>query len=177
MVLLKILGIVSAIFLVLLVALFVKKQYTITREMIVGNSVGGVYSFVRFHKNQKYDNHWSSLDPDTTIKINGDRDGQVGSIPYFESHNRKVGAGEWDDATLIDNEQMKLELRLLSPYQFTASARFNFEPADGKRIQLIWEYKSGMNWPNVTVLFMDMDKIGGNDIEATLIKIKSNTEK
>ena len=80
-VLIKTLGVIFAIIVILLVvALFVKKKYTITRETTIHRSVGEVYDYLRFHRNQKYYNHWLQLDPDAKIEIKGEEDGQPGSV-------------------------------------------------------------------------------------------------
>lgn len=178
MLLLKILAVIIAVVALLcVIALFVEKEYTITREILINNSANNVYGYVRYHRNQKEFNHWISLDPNTEIEIRGSEDGTPGSVMYFESKDKKVGTGEWENTRFVENEKIELELRFLAPYKFTAHGTLNFVPAGEGRSRLIWEYKSGMDWPmNITLLFMDMDKIIGKDIEATLKKIKVNTE-
>lgn len=67
--LIKILGTIFAIIVILqVVALFVKKKYTITRETIIKSSMEDVYDYLRFHRNQKYHNHWLLLDPNADIE-------------------------------------------------------------------------------------------------------------
>lgn len=180
MIILKILGAILVLMAMLLIAaLFVKKRYTIVREVRIDRPPQRVYDHVRFHKNQPEFNHWLSLDTNTIIEIKGKPDGEVGSIMYFESQNSKVGTGIWEHTDLIDGERIGLEIRFLKPYKFTAVADLHFKPiSNNNGTLLVWEYKSGMDWPmNITLLFLDMDKIIGKDIEATLNKIKINLEK
>lgn len=179
MLLLKILAVfIGLVVLLCVVALFVKKDYTITREILINNSVNNVYDYVRYHKNQREFNQWLSFDPNTKIELRGSEDGTSGAIMHFESSHKKTGTGEWENTRLVPNERIELELRFLKPYQFTASGILYFIETKKGRTRLVWEYNSGMPWPkNITLLFMNMDKIIGKDIEATLEKIKINTEK
>lgn len=178
MILFKILAtLVALIAILLIVALFVKKKYTITREVTINSSVEDVYDYLRFHKNQKEYNHWLQLDPNVRTEIKGKPDGEPGSILFFESKSKKAGTGEWENTGLIKNKRIEIELRFLHPYQFTATAILYFKPIDTYTTQLVWEYHSGMDWPkNITLLFMDMDKIIGGDIEKTLGNIKHQLE-
>lgn len=179
MILIKILTVIVALIsLLCVIALFVKKEYTLTRSILINNSTDNVYDYVRFHKNQPAFNHWLSLDPNTDIELKGNEDGTSGAILYFESNHKKVGSGEWENILVVPNERIDLELRFFKPYQFTATGTLYFVEEENNSTMLIWEYKSGMNWPmNITLLFMDMDKIIGRDIEASLEKIKLKTEK
>lgn len=177
--LIKILGVIIAIIVVVLVvALFLKKKYTLTRQITINSPVEDVYDYIRFHNNQPYYNNWLRLDPDVNIEIKGQPDGGPGSILFFESKNKKAGTGEWENTRLVENERIECELRFMRPYQFTATAILYFKPADADVTDLVWEYNSGMNWPmNIMLLFMDMDKIIGTDIETTLKNIKQQLEK
>lgn len=175
----KALGVLIGFIVILLImALFVKKRYTILRETTINSPLGEVYDYLRFHKNQKQYNHWLQLDPHVRTEIKGAPDGQPGSILFFESKSKKAGTGEWENTALVENERIDIELRFLHPYQFTADAKLHLKPIDEETTLLIWEYHSGMNWPiNITLLFMDMDKIIGGDIETTLGNIKHQLEK
>jgi len=179
MILFKILAtLVALIAILLIVALFVKNKYTITREVTINSSVEDVYDYLRFHKNQKQYNHWLQLDLNVRTEIKGKPDGEPGSILFFESKSKKAGTGEWENTGLIKNKRIEIELRFLHPYQFTATAVLSFKPVNEHETQLTWDYHSGMDWPkNITLLFIDMEKIIGKDIETTLGNIKRQLEK
>lgn len=169
---------VILIAILLIIALFAKKKYTITREVTINNSVPQVYDYLRFHSNQKHYNHWLLLDPKTKIEIKGAEDGEPGSILFFDSKSKKTGAGEWENIRFVENERIDLELRFLHPYQFTATGTLSFKPINEHETLLTWEYHSGMDWPiNIVLLFMNMDKIIGGDIEKTMANIKQQLEK
>ncbi|ALJ04090.1 hypothetical protein APS56_02485 [Pseudalgibacter alginicilyticus] len=179
MLVLKIAVVVIAIISVLcVIAIFTAKKYTIKREITLNNSNSEIYEFLRFHKNQKLFNQWLSYDPNTKIEIKGSEDGKKGATLHFSSKSKKTGKGEWETTNLVENKRIDFELRFLEPYTFTANGSLYLKEIGANKTNLLWEYHSGMDWPmNITLLFMDMDKIIGKDIEASLAKIKSNTEK
>jgi hypothetical protein len=178
MILLKILVVLVAIIAVIcIIAAFTPEKYTIKREIKINQPVEKVYNYVRFHKNQKQFNQWLSYDPNAKIQITG-VDGQAGSILHFESKSKKAGTGEWNNTQLIENKEIDFKIKFIAPYAFTANGSLFFKAVDHNKSTILWEYHSGMNWPmNITLLFMDMDKIIGADIQSTLDKIKMNTEK
>lgn len=178
MILLKILlGLVLLFVLLAVVALFVKKSYTITREITINRPVEEVYDYVRYHKNQLAFNYWLNVDANTKTKIIKSEDGYPGSTLAFESNHKKVGKGEWENTAFLENERIDFELRFIEPYAFTATGSLEFLVQGKNSTKLTWSLHSGMKWPmNIMLLFMDMDRIIGKDIEATLDNIKRNKE-
>lgn len=179
MLILKILTALAILVAILcIIAAFVPTKYTIKREIAINAPTETVYNYVRFHSNQKDFNQWLQYDPNTKIELKGNADGQEGSILYFKSKNIKTGEGEWKNTRLIKNQQIDFNLQFISPYVFTAGGALYFKPQSTDKTTLLWEFKSGKNWPsNIILLFVNMDKIIGGDIEKTLKNIKLNTEK
>lgn len=178
MLLIKILLILVSLFIIIaIVALFVKKEYTVKREISISRPVGGVYEYVRYHENQLKFNYWLTVDPDTKTQIIKNEDGHPGSTLVFESANKKVGKGEWENTNFVENERIDFELRFTAPYAFTATGQLSFLAEGEQKTAVVWELHSGMKWPmNIMLLFMDMDKVIGHDIETTLSNIKRNLE-
>jgi hypothetical protein len=160
------------------VALFTKKDYTISREIIISAPGNTVFDFVRYNKNQKLYSLWLSFDPATKIKLSGAEDGTSGAILYFESNNRKTGTGEWEIKQIEPGKRVDFQLRFIAPFKFIADGSFIVETISADKTRLKWVYNSGMNWPmNFMLIFMDMDKIVGNDISASMTNIKTIIEK
>ena len=68
-------------------------------------------------------------------------------------------------------------MRFLEPFTFTANGHMAVDSLSPTQTKLEWVYNSGMKWPmNIMLLFMDMDKIVGNDIAISLGNIKTNLE-
>lgn len=169
---------VAIIALALVVAMFTKDKYTIIREIVINKPKQEVFDFVKFNKNQKLYSKWLLLDPNTKIEMRGTADGTPGSVLSFESKHQKTGKGEWEIKKVNEGERVDFELRFLAPYVFTANGYLKTESLSDDKTKLIWVYNSGMNWPkNFMLIFIDMDKIIGTDVEECLNNIKTIVEK
>ena len=178
MIILKIVVVLVAIVSVAaVVALFTKNKYTLTRAIVINRPKQEVFSFIKLNKNQKSYSKWLSLDPNTKIELRGSEDGTPGSILSFQSKDKKAGTGEWETTKVLEDERVEFELRFLEPFAFVATGHFSTEAVSAEQTKITWVYNSGMDWPmNFMLLFMDMDKIVGNDIQTSLVALKNNLE-
>ena len=159
------------------VALFTKNKYTLTRNIVINRSKPEVFNFIKLNKNQKSYSKWLSLDPNTKIELRGAEDGTPGAILAFESKDQKAGKGEWETKKVQEYERVEFELRFLEPFEFVANGYFSTQEITGGQTRITWVYNSGMDWPmNFMLLFLDMDKIVGNDIQVSLASLKSQLE-
>ncbi|PIF34652.1 polyketide cyclase/dehydrase/lipid transport protein [Flavobacterium sp. 9] len=169
---------VAIIALALVVAMFTKDKYTITRQIVINKPKQEVFDFIKLNQNQKLYSKWLLLDPNTKIEIKGNPDGMSGSVLTFESKHHKTGKGEWEIKKVTEGEKVDFELRFLAPYVFTANGSMTTESLTPNQTKLIWVYNSGMNWPkNFMLIFLNMDKIIGTDVEESLNNIKTIVEK
>lgn len=178
MVLIKIVVVLVAIISVAaVVALFTKNKYTLTRDIVINRAKNDVFAFIRLNKNQKMYSKWLSLDPNTKIGLRGAEDGTPGSILTFESNDNKAGTGEWETKKIVEDERIEFELRFLKPFAFVANGYFSTDRVADNQTKVTWVYHSGMDWPvNFMLLFLDMDKLVGHDIQTSLHSLKRNLE-
>ncbi|WP_074612459.1 SRPBCC family protein [Pedobacter steynii] len=166
--------IIAIVSVCLVIAMFSKSKYTLTREITINRSVDDVFDYVRYLKNQPEYNKWLLLDPNTKIGYKGESDGLPGAILTFESKNSKTGKGEFEIKKVTTGERLDFEIRFLA---FTANGYIAAKALSPNSTKLTWIYNSGMNWPvNFVLLFMDMDKIIGNDIAESLRNMKHRLE-
>lgn len=169
--------ILAIIAVALIVAMFSKKSYTITREIVINKPAAQVFDYIKLLENQKGYSKWLSLDPQTKITYKGSRDGTPGSILAFESTHEKTGKGEWEIKGITENQRLDFELRFLAPYTFVANGYMTVTPTSPDTTKLTWVYNSGMKWPrNFVLLFLNMDKLIGPDIAESMSNIKRNLE-
>lgn len=170
--------IVAIISVALVVAMFSKNKYTLSREMTIRKSRQEVYDYLILLRHQQSFSKWLSLDPNTVIGYKGAADGTPGAILTFDSKDEKAGRGEWEMKGLKPAERIDFELRFLAPYVFTANGYFALsDTGTPGETKVLWVYNSGMNWPkNLMLLFIDMDKIIGNDIAESLANLKRKLE-
>lgn len=174
---LKIIVVIIAIISVaLVVALFSKNKYTLSREITINRPRQEVFAYVRLLQNQKAYSKWLSLDPDTKIAFKGAPDGTPGAILTFDSKDKRAGKGEWKLTGVTAGERLGFEVHFLA-YDFTANGHLAFSDAGPGKTKVVWVYNSGMKWPaNFMLLFMDMEKIIGTDIAESLGNLKRNLE-
>jgi hypothetical protein len=169
--------IVALVSVAAVIAMFTKNKYTLNRNIVINKPKSEVFNFIKLNRNQKSYSRWLSLDPNTKIGFKGAEDGTPGAILTFDSNDKRAGKGEWETVKVIEGETVTFELRFLEPFAFIANGRFNVEALSAEQTRVTWVYNSGMDWPmNFLLLFMDMDKIVGNDIQASLSTLKTNLE-
>lgn len=168
-------GIGCLIALLLIVALFVKKDYAIEREITIGKSKQEVFNYVKHLKNQDDYNKWVMTDPAMKKEFAG-KDGTVGFVYTWDSKNNNVGKGEQEITGIADEKQVDMEIRFKKPFENTAHAYLITEdaPANGTRVK--WGMKCSAPYPlNLMNLFVP-DMLG-DDIDISLGTLKDVLEK
>jgi hypothetical protein len=169
--------IVAIIALFFIIGLFSKKSYSIQREISIARAPSQVFNYVRFMKNQEQYNKWVMQDPQARKEYKG-TDGAPGATFAWESQNKQVGKGEQELKNLREGEQVDFEIRFEKPFKGIASSRMVSTPAGTGETRVKWTFESGMNYPmNLMLLFMNMDKMLGKDLELSLSQLKSQVEK
>src|SRR2546428_8446319 len=102
----------------LVVALFVKKDYSIKREIVINKPKKEVFDYIRFLRNQDNFSKWAQMDPNMKKTYRG-TDGTVGFVSAWESENKNVGVGEQEIKAIKEGERIDLELRFKKPIENT----------------------------------------------------------
>ncbi|TDL99565.1 MAG: polyketide cyclase [Flavobacteriaceae bacterium] len=174
-IILSFLGIVLA--LALISALFVKKEYEVEKEIIINKPKEEVFEYLKFLKNQDNFSKWASLDPNMKKSYSG-TDGTVGFVSRWESENQDVGHGEQEIKKIIPGERIEYELRFIKPFQATEPAFLSTESLGENQTKVIWGFKGHMDYPfNLWLIFMDFEKMIGDDLQTGLLKLKTLLEK
>lgn len=168
--------VVAIIVLMLITALFTKKEYVIKREIIINRSQHDVYEYLRFFKNHRSFNAWLLKDPAMKETSRG-TDGQVGYVLSYEG-NKDVGTGEEELVGLVPDKRIDIELRFLKPFKSTSRTPFDLEPAGNNQTKVTWTMHGKMNYPaNIALLFINMDNFLGKDVSKSLENLKVILEK
>lgn len=171
--------IVIAIIIVLplIVALFVKKDYTVERELVINKPKMEVFSYVKFLKNQDNYSKWATMDLNMKKEYKG-TDGEVGFISAWDSEKEDVGKGEQEIKKITEGERIDTELRFIEPFESTDMAYMSTESVSENETKVKWGFYGKMEYPmNLMCLFMDMDKMLGPDLEEGLSNLKKVLEK
>jgi Polyketide cyclase / dehydrase and lipid transport len=175
-ILLILLGVViSIIILLLIVAVFIKKEYAVERSITINKPKEVVFNYIKYLKNQDDFSKWASMDPNMKKEFKG-TDGTVGFISAWEG-NKKVGKGEQEIKKITAGEQVDFELRFIKPFPGVANAYLQTADAGNNQTTVKWGFDSKMKYPmNLMLLFLNMDKMIGNDFATGLANLKKILE-
>lgn len=169
------LGIAGILILLLIVAAFADKSYTMQREVTIDKPAMAIYDYVRMHKNQTDWNAWYKMDTNATISITG-TDGEVGAVWNWES--AITGKGNETIRSLDPGKTIVYELHFIEPFEAKATSDIKFEAIDSTHTLVSTTFTGNSPYPfNIMHLFMNMDKMMGTPMQDGLNAIKTNVEK
>lgn len=168
-----VLGIIA---LLLLAGLVISKDISATKEIVISKPAGEVFNYIKYLKNQQNYSKWATLDPDIKNEFRG-TDGQPGFVNHWVG-NKKVGEGEQEITAIEEGKALHTDLRFIKPFKSFAKAKMTTEAIDASSTRVTWGFESRMNYPmNVMKLFMNMEKVVGNDFGIGLANLKKLLEK
>lgn len=155
-----------------LIALFVKNEYTVEREVIVKKHPQDVFNYIKFVKNQDRYSTWAMMDPDMKKQFKG-TDGTVGFVYAWDGE--KAGKGEQEIVKIADGKRIDLALRFIKPMESTASAWLTRDSLSQNQTKVTWGMTGVCRYPmNFMNLFMN--SVLGKDLETSLALLKKNLE-
>lgn len=168
------LAILGLIVLLLVVALFVNKEYTVEKEVVVNKSKQEVFDYVKYVKNQNNYNKWAMADPNAKKEYKG-TDGTVGFIYAWEGNN-KVGKGEQQIRNIEDGQRVDFDLHFIKPFEGKANAWITTESVSGNQTKIKWGMHGRSPYPlNIMNLFVP--GVLGKDLQTSLDQLKAILEK
>lgn len=172
---------ILAIILIALVALFLitawlaPKHYRIERSIVIDRPVQEVFSYLKLLKNQDQYSKWVRMDPAMKKTYEG-VDGTEGFVFSWDG-NKKAGAGKQRIRRIRENELLDVEVEFIRPFSGIAGTPFSTTAITPTQTRVTWGMHSSMKYPlNIVLLFMNMDKMLGKDIETSLEMLKSVLE-
>jgi len=99
-------------------------------------------------------------------------------VSAWESQNPDVGKGEQEIVKIADGERIDFELRFFEPWQSKEPAYMTTSAATDSTTLVKWGFSGHMDYPmNLFLLFMDMEKMIGDDLATGLANLKTVMEK
>lgn len=161
---------------ILIAALFIKKEYVVERNIMVFKPKQEIFNYVRYLKNQSDFSVWAKIDPEMQMQFKG-TDGKVGFVSAWDSPVREAGKGEQEIVKLDEGNRIDYEIRFLKPMKSTDNAYFVFKALQDSTTMLTWGFAGRINYPmNAMLLFMNMENMVGNDLEQSLYNLKEILE-
>jgi hypothetical protein len=163
--------------LMLIAGVFLKKEYLVKREVIINKPKSAVFDFIKLLKNQNQFSVWASIDPDMKTEFKG-TDGTPGFVSAWDSKDKNVGKGEQEILKIIDGEKVDYEIRFIKPFKSISFATMQTLPVGENQTRVTWEFNGKMKYPmNLMLLFMNMEKMIGRDLNNGLQNLKTLLEK
>ncbi|MDX2069811.1 MAG: SRPBCC family protein [Haliscomenobacter sp.] len=169
------LGIVALIALVLIIALFVKRDFAVERSITINKPNQEVFDYVKILKNQKNWSTYSQADPEMKEFYKG-TDGTVGAVYGWES--KMMGNGEQVITKVVEGERVDIDLIFKGMMGGTSPAYLATKVLSDSTTQVTWAMSGKMNYPmNFMGLFMSMDDMIGSEYQKSLEQLKGVLEK
>lgn len=149
-------------------------DYTVSRSTTVNAPPEKVFEQVNdFHKWEGW-SPWAKLDPAMKTTYSGPESGAGAS--YAWTGNNEVGEGKMTIAESHPNQNVKIDLEFIKPFQATNVTEFTFKP-DGDKTTVTWTMSGHNNFVGKAFgLMMNMDKTIGGDFEKGLAQMKTAAE-
>jgi hypothetical protein len=165
-------AVLSLLALLLVAGLFIKKNYIVEREVVINKPNQMVFDYIKLLKNQNKYSVWATMDPDMKTEFRG-TDGNAGFVSAWDSQNKNVGKGEQEILSIEDGKKVDYEIRFIKPFESTSTASMSTLGLDDNSTRVTWSFSGRMNYPmNLMLVFMNMEKMIGNDLDKGLQNLK-----
>ena len=167
----------GVIALLLVIGLFVKKEYEVSREVVIDKPKETVFEYIKLLKNQNNFSVWAKIDPNMKKVFTG-TDGTPGFVSAWESDNKNAGKGEQEILNVEIGGKIDYEIRFIKPFKSVSYATMSTLFVDENQTSVTWVFTGKMKYPmNLMLLFMNMEKSIGNDLQNGLQNLKTILEK
>lgn len=149
-------------------------EYTVTRSKTMAASPEAIYANVSDFRRWRQWSPWENRDPAMTREFSGAPSGT--GAKYAWAGNGEVGEGRMTITDARPAERVAILLEFLKPFEATSTTEIRMAPS-GTGTNVEWTMSGKNNFMAKGMsLFMNMDKMIGNDFEAGLEKLASVSE-
>lgn len=170
-ILLVVAGIIA---LLLIIALFMKKQHYVKRDIVINAPRQKVFDYLKLLKNQDEFNKNAMAGPDRERNFTG-TDGTVGYI-YAWSGDKASGVGEKEIKNIIEGKRIETEIRFVKPMRVTASIVMETESLSDNQTKVYWSNAGTLSYP-LNIMIPMMEKSVAKDMDVSLVTLKGILEK
>ncbi|MFD0795202.1 SRPBCC family protein [Mucilaginibacter litoreus] len=171
--LLTIAGIIAGVILVVLIlAAIAPKSYSVQRSINVNAPQLKVFDYIRYLRNQDYYSKWVMTDPNKRMTYSG-TDGSVGFNAAWDSDMKQAGKGHQTIQNIVEGERIDIRIVFIKPFAGVADTYLTTQSVTENTTAVNWAFFSKMPFPmNVMLLFINMEKMLGKDMEESLKNLK-----
>jgi hypothetical protein len=166
--------VISLIALLLLIALFMRKNHYVKREIIIKAPRQKVFEYLRLLKNQEEFNKHAMVASDRHKEFKG-TDGTVGFI-YSWSGDKKAGVGEKEIKNIVEGKSIESEIRFIKPMAATATIIMETQSISYNETKVSWSNAGILPYP-LNLMVPMMERMLPKDMDSSLMTLKSILEK
>lgn len=167
--------VVGIIALLLIIALFIKKEHYVNREIIINAPRQKVFDFLKLLKNQDQFNKWATADKKNRKEEFKGTDGTVGFI-YAWSGDKSAGQGEKEIKNIIEGKRIETEIRFVKPMRMSAVVIFETEALSENQTKVNLINTGVMKYP-LNIFVPMAEKKFPKDMDESLSTLKNILEK
>lgn len=148
---------------------------TVERAVVINAPKEVVFKNIKYFSNSEKWSPWKDYDPNMKVTLEG-TDGEVGAISRWEG-NKDVGKGSQEITRIEDMKRVEEKLRFIEPFESEADVYLQMDDDSSGAVKVTWSFTSESPRPfNIFGLFVDMDKMMGDDFEKGLNRLKTLSE-
>ncbi len=168
-------GLLAIIAVLLIVALFVPKDFNYEKSITINKPIDQVWEHTNSLAELDRWSPWNDYDPDMKKEMSG-VDGTIGAVSSWESDSANVGKGSQTISKIEKPTLFETELKFYTPYESEAKGYVKLT-SQGEKTLVTWGFESEMPYPfNLMKLTMNMDDAMGKDFTNGLTKLKNICE-
>ena len=161
--------------LLLIIALFMKREHYVMREITINAPQQKVFDFLKLLKNQDQFNKWATADKANRKEEFKGTDGTVGFI-YSWSGNKSAGEGEKEIMSIVEGKRIETEIRFVKPIRTSASVIFETASLSENQTKVTLVNTGTLKYPlNIMIPMMEKSVVKGMD--SSLSNLKDILEK
>jgi len=154
---------------------WVKKDYDISRTVVINKPREEVFTFVRQLKNQPLWNPWFQRDPEAIMKYKGN-DGKVGASFYWKG-NAKVGEGIQRITKAKQGRVYETSILFVKPVKVHTLTYIGVKELDDEKTKMVWGTKGHLAFPlTIISIFYSPEKALGENFDKGLKELKQIME-
>ena len=161
--------------LLLIIALFMRKEHYVKREIIINAPCQKVFDFLKLLKNQDQFNKWATADKQNRKEEFKGTDGTVGFI-YAWSGNKSAGVGEKEIMNIVEAKRIETEIRFVKPMRVSASVIFETESLSDNQTKINLINTGILKYP-LNIMIPMAEKNFPKEMDASLSTLKDILEK
>lgn len=159
--------------LLLIIALFLKKNHYVNREIIINVPRQKVFDFLKLLKNQEKFNKWAKTDPDRKWEFKG-KDGTVGFVISWNG-DKNAGVGEKEIMNIVEGKRIETQIRFVKPMKTVANVIMETESLSDNQTKVNLINSGTLNFP-LNIFIPLAEKNFPKDMDESLVFLKNILE-